>query len=461
MKRAIAVSTLALLAGCASVAEGPSAASLSVPSSFAYIPTQETRATLDTLLPNSDPAFRALLTAVDTEAPDVQVAMARVDAARAALRASGATRAPNVGLSGNSGYARISENAVTNLPPGLAIDPSNNSFSAGINASWDLDIFGRLRASQRAAGLRLNAADADARAVRLALVTDIARAVIDYRAALAKLQIAEDDLLDAAALTKLTDTRSRAGISPGLDIVRARSLEAAARSQRGPADAERAAALGRLVTLTARDGTAVAEIFNAPAETQLVDLPAVGLPSTLLRQRPDIVAAEYRLGAANAEIAAAAAARYPVVSINAALGLAALALGDLFDAGSLTASLSGSVAVPLLDFGRIEAQIDARQADAKEAFAIYRRAVFAGIGEAESALGSLQANRNRLSALQTQLDIERDAVALSTMRYRMGLSDFLGVIDAQRQLNTTRRLLVEANANAHRSQIEVYRSFGG
>lgn len=461
MKRALAVSTLALLAGCASVAEGPSAASLSVPSSFAYAPSQETRAVLDTLLPNDDPAFTALLTAVDTEAPDVQVALARVDAARAALRASGAARAPNLGISGNSGSTRISENAVANLPPGLVIDPSNSNFSAGINASWDLDIFGRLRASQRAAGLRLNAADADARAVRLALVTDIARAVIDYRAALAKLQIAEDDLSDAAALTKLTETRSRAGISPGLDIVRARSLEAAARSQRGPAEAERAAALGRLVTLTARDGTSVAQSFNAPAEMQLVELPAVGLPSTLLRQRPDIVAAEYRLRAANAEIAAAAAARYPVFSINAALGLAALAFGDLFDAGSLTASLGSSVAAPLLDFGRVEAQIDIRQADAKEAFAIYRRAVFAGIGEAESALGGLQANRNRLAALQMQLDIERDAVALSTTRYRMGLSDFLGVIDAQRQLNATRRLLVEANANAGRSQIDIYRSFGG
>ena len=138
-----------------------------------------------------------------------------------------------------------------------------------------------------------------------------------------------------------------------------------------------------------------------------------------------------------------------------------MALGDLLSADSLTASLGGSVAAPLLDFGRIGAQIDLRQADAKEAFALYRRAVFTGIGEAESALGNLQANLNRLTAIETQLDIEKDSVSLATARYRMGLSDFLGVIDAQRQLNATRQSRVEAKGAVYRSQIELYRGFGG
>jgi NodT family efflux transporter outer membrane factor (OMF) lipoprotein len=461
MKRCLTLFSVALLAGCASVGEGPSVSSVTAPSSFVHEPPEESRAPLATLLPNDDPAFQALLTTVETQAPDVQIALARVDAARAALRAAGAARAPDVGFESNASYARSSENAVTNLPPGGSVDPTNSNFSTGINASWDLDLFGRLRASQRAASLRLDAADADARAVRLALVTDIARAVIDYRSAQAKLRIVSDDLADAAALVKLTGTRTRAGIAPGLDLVRAQSLEAAARSQRGPADAELAEALGRLVTLTARDGTSVAATFAAPAKSDLAELPSVGLPSVLLRQRPDIVAAEYRLSAANAEVAAAAAARFPQISISAALGLAALALGDLFNTDSLTASLGGSVAAPLLDFGRVEAQIDARQADAKEAFALYRRAVFTGIGEAESALGSLQANRNRLATLEAQVIIEQDTVKLSTVRYRMGLSDFLGVIDAQRQLNATRQTVVEAMAASQKAQIEVYRSFGG
>ncbi len=461
MRRGFALAALALLSGCASVADGPMASSVKVPSAFVYAVPHENREALQTLLPSEDPAFQTLVAALESDAPDLQAAMARVAAARAALRAAGAARAPSVQAEGSAGYARSSENTIVNLPPGTIIDSTNSSFSIGINASWDLDLFGRLRASQRAATLRLDAADADARAARLALVTDIARAVVDARTAQAKLRVIKDDLTDAAALVTLTDTRTRAGIAPGVDLVRAQALEAAARSQSGPAQAEFAAAIGRLIILTAREGSSVAAALDMPANIGLASLPSLGLPSTLLRQRPDIVAAEYRLGAANAEVAGAAAARFPQLSINAALGLAALALGDIFSADSLTASLGGSVATPLLDFGRVEAQIDARQADAKEAFALYRRAVFTGIGEAESALGRLQANRNRLAALETQLAIEQDSVALSTERYRMGLTDFLGVIEAQRQFNSTRQLLVEAKSTAYRSQIELYRSFGG
>ncbi|MEK7784395.1 MAG: TolC family protein, partial [Chloroflexota bacterium] len=112
---------MAVLAGCASVGEGPSASSVTAPSAFVYAPPVESRATLATLLPNEDPAFQSLLTAVETQAPDLQVALARVDAARAALRAAGAARAPNIGVEGNASYARSSENAVTNLPPGFTI----------------------------------------------------------------------------------------------------------------------------------------------------------------------------------------------------------------------------------------------------------------------------------------------------------------------------------------------------
>lgn len=461
MRRAFSLCTLALLSGCASIAETPLASSVPVPNAFVYAPPTEARDALTPLLPNEDPAFRTLVTAVDADAPDLQVALARVAAARASLRAAGAARQPNVQAAVDAGYARGSENTITNLPPGTVIDTSNASYTLGINASWDLDLFGRLRASRRAAALRLDAADADARAVRLTVVADIARAVVDYRTAQAKLQITDDDLADAVVLVKLTGTRTRAGIAPGLDLVRAQSLEAAARSQRGPAQAELAAALGRLVTLTARDGASVTATFASPAEIRPAFLPATGLPSALLRQRPDIVSAEYRLGAANAEIAAAAAARFPQISINAALGLAALALGDVFSADSLTASLGGSIAGPLLDFGRVAAQIDARQADAQEAFALYRRAVFTGIGDAETALGTLKANRDRVSALNAQVAIEQDSVAVSTARYRMGLSDFLGVIDARRQLNAARQALAEAKGNVARAEIGVYRSFGG
>jgi NodT family efflux transporter outer membrane factor (OMF) lipoprotein len=461
MKRRLALLLVALLSGCATIDKGPDASRVSLPSSFMYAPPQSSRDVLSGLLPDEDAAFRTLVAAVEKDAPDLQAAVARVAAARAALRAAGSARAPDVQASGSSGFARGSEKNLVNVPPGTPIDTSNAFYALGLNASWELDLFGRLKSSQRAAGLRLNAADADARAVRLAIVSDIARAVVDYRTAQAKGKIVDDDLADAIALVRLTRTRVRAGIAPGLDLVRAQSLEAASRAQAGPAEAERAGALGRLITLTARDGATIRSAFEQPGENRATPLPSVGLPSDLLRNRPDIAAAEYRLGAANADIATAAAARFPRININAALGLAALVLGDVFNADALTASLGSTVSAPLIDFGRTAAQIDARQADAQEAFALYRRAVFVGIGDAETALGTLRANSDRLSAIERQIAIEQDIVALSTARYRMGLSDFLGVIDAQRQLNAARQALADARSNVARSEIGVYRSFGG
>jgi NodT family efflux transporter outer membrane factor (OMF) lipoprotein len=462
MRCALPLAPMVLLAGCASVGEGPRADSVVPPARFAYAPPQESREALDALLPKGDPAFETLVGAVDAEAPDLQAALARIAAARASLRAAGANRRPNIQASGSADIARSSENAVANLPPNVAFDPTNSQFALGISASWDPDLFGRLRASQRAAALRLDAADADARAVRLTLVADIARAVIDYRTAQAKLRVSDADLADAAVLTRLTGTRVRAGISPGFDLVRAQSLEAAAKAARPPAEAELAAALGRLVTLTARDGQSVGAAFGSSAVIAIpASLPSVGLPAALLRQRPDVAAAEFRLAAANQEIAAAAAARFPTFSINAALGLAALALGDLFSADASTASAGTSIVGPLLDFGRVAAQIDARQADAKEAFALYRRTVFVAIGDAETALGSFKASRDSLAAVNAQFDIDRQSFEIATERYRIGLTDFLTVVDARRQLNATRRQLAEAQGIAGQASIEVYRKFGG
>jgi NodT family efflux transporter outer membrane factor (OMF) lipoprotein len=462
MTRALALLAIVLLSGCAAVPGGPSPASVAAPPAFVYAPPQEPREVLDGLLPKDDPAFVSLVAAVDADFPDLQAALARIEVARAALRTAAANRRPSIDGSGAFDRSRSSENAAANLQPGVPFNASSNLWSLGIAASWDPDLFGRLKASQRAAALRLDAADADARAVRLTLVSDIASTVIDYRTAQEKVRISEEDLADATALVKLTGIRVRAGISPGFDLVRAQGLEAAAKAARAPAEEALAAALGRLVTLTARDGKSVVAAFDTAAPSlRLANLPSVGLPSALLRQRPDVAAAEYRLLAANQEIAVAAAARFPQFSITSTLGLAALALGDIFSADSLTASAGASIAGPLLDFGRVAAQIDTRQAEAKEAFALYRGTVFLAIGDAETALGTLQATRNRLSALEAQLVIERDSVRLAQQRYRMGLSDFLTVIDAQRQLNGTRQTLVDAQGNAGRGAIEVYRKFGG
>ncbi len=461
MKRAVSILALLALAACAQVKDGPEAASLKVPQQFFYLPPTEARGAIEALLPNGDPAFTALVARVDAEAPDLQLALARVEIARAGLKTAQAERQPRVDASVGASASRSSPNSALNVPNNVPFDRTRTDYSFDVDAAWDPDLFGRLKATARAAGLRLNAADADAKAVRLAVVTDIARAVTDYRGAEARRAIIAADLKDASDLVGLTRVRARAGIVPGFDLVRAQALEADAKSRLPPIDAEQAAALGRLVTLTASDGPALANLLRQQSPKLALAFVEAGLPSILLRKRPDIVAAEFRLGAANAEIAAAAAARFPRINISSALGLATMGLGSLFSGDSLTASLGGSIAAPLIDFGRTQALINQRESQAQEAFADYRRLVFVAIGECETALGTLSASRQRLTALEGQLRIESDALMLARERYRLGLSDLLTVIDAQRQLNTVRQATTQAQTETERAAIALYRSFGG
>ena len=394
------------------------------------------------------------------DAPSLSAALARIDAARAAVRGAGAARLPSIDASRSvtreEGNAALAGGAA---PPGT--DFGRTTFNSGVTASWDADLFGRLRASSTAASARLDAVTADAAAVRLALRSDIAVAVIDARSLAERDRVIAEDLASARDLVAVTRVRTRAGIAPGFDLVRAESLEADALARQTPIAGERALILGRLVTLTGLSAQDVLAMLALPGGTPLTAHAPATLPSALLRARPDIVAAEYRLAAADAEIAGAAAERFPRLTISATLGMVALGLGDLFDSDALVGSLGAGIAGPLFDFGRVAARIDARQADARVAFADYRGVVFRALGETESALGVLGARDARVAAIDRRVTLDSDTLNLARERYRRGLDSFLTVIDAQRTRDASRSLLVDARADAERARIALYRAVGG
>lgn len=464
MTRALVLGAL-LLAGCATVdrAPPPATADATLPSGFALLDQARVGSgSLADLLPRNDPAYAALERRALASAPTLEAAIARIDAARAGVRAAGAEQLPNVGASGTVARERINQQQFGGaLPPGIAIDPNRTTYNVALNASWDVDLFGRLRASRRAAAARLDAATADAAGVRLALRADIARAVIDARALDAREAVARRDVASATELVAVTRIRAGAGIAPGFDLVRAQSLQANAEAALEPIVTQRATIIGRLVTLTALPGQEVQAALLQPAGTALGTTPTLAVPSILLRARPDVAAAERRLAAADQEIAAAAAERYPRLSITAALGLFTLGLGSLFDDASLTGSVGAGLAGPLLDFGRVGARIDQRQAAAREAFADYRRTLFTALGEVETALGTIAAADRRAVALEQQAAIDSDATALARERYRRGLDTFLTVIDAERTAFSSRANAIEGRGDSARARVTLYRSAGG
>jgi NodT family efflux transporter outer membrane factor (OMF) lipoprotein len=447
---------LILLGGCASIGPLPDVASVQPPARYTYAPEQVGDLPLAALLPQSDAGFVKLSEQARANAPTLAAALARVDAARAGFDRAGANRKPNV-----TNATTVAGNRASQAQSAPGADRDTFQLTRNTTASWDVDLFGGLRASQRAAASRLDAAGADASAVRLALECDIALAVTDYRDAVARQTVVERDVADAKDLVRLTSIRAKAGIVPGFDVVRAESLLRDATLRLAPFLTDKANAVGRLVALTATDADSIlAMLGTEPPRTQMPQLHS-GVPSQLLRNRPDIQAAEYRLAAAKSDVATAAAARFPKFSIIGSAGLFALALGDVFDGSRTAASLGANITGPLFDFGRIKADIKANEANAQEAFENYRGSVYQALGEVEAALAGYTAASNGFDAALARFETDRDALSIARERYRLGIDDFLTVIDAQRTLNTARQTSESNSANKARAAITLYRALGG
>lgn len=455
MKRSF-ILVLIALSGCTTLRPLPDASSVAVPERYTYAPETSADGSLTGLLP-SDPAFGTLKAAARS-APSLEAALARIDAARAGVRGARAARRPDITASGTVSGERGSAAAQPNNP---FFDRDRATFQPGLQASWDLDIFGGLRASQRAGQARLDAAGADADAVRLALDCDIALALIDFREAAAREELVKRDVADNEELVRLTRLRARAGVVPEFDVVRADALLKDAEARLAPFAGQKASAVGRLVALTALDANAVLVALAAQSDTIAPADLSAGLPSRLLRNRPDVRAAEYRLAAAKQDVANAAAQRFPKLTLTGTLGLLALAAGDLFSADALTASVGAGISGPLLDFGRVASEIDRQDALAREAFATYRGTVFQAIGDTEGYLGQLASARKRTSAYEAQARVDIGALGLARERYRLGLTDFLTVVDAQRTLNQTRQNAAAAFSQSWRDATGLYGAVGG
>lgn len=457
------------LAGCASMGDMSDAAAtkpaaMGVPNDFALAPdvAAQDRAGLENLLPAGDPAFAVLRQMAEDGAPTLAAALSRIDQARAQARLAGANRRPNIGADASVTETRQNPNSFGGaLPPGISIDRYRTSFGANIAASWDLDIFGQLRASERAAMIRIDAATADAAAVRQGMVAAIAGQVIDWRTVTAQYATLQDDVSAAQNLFQLTGSRARAGVAPGFDAVQAETLLAQARAQLAPLAAERARIIGALVTLTGQPASDVMAALDQAAPAARAPGSPATTPAEMLRARPDVAAAEARLAAADADTAVAAAQRFPKLTLSGTLGLLAFALGDLFSADTIVGSVGAGIAGPLLDFGRIDAEIDASKARAKEAFADYRGTVFTALGDAETAYGQVAAAAAEVDALARQQALEQDALHLAGIRYRQGLDDFRTVLNAQRQVNAVNSSVNSAIGRRDRARVALWLALGG
>lgn len=434
---------------------------LELPAAFFHAPAGETAASLAALMPEGDPAYRALSAAALAEAPSLAEAAARIEAARAGARRAGAERLPNISADDSIRQNRINPAQFGQAGQQGIIPAEQTFYGANITASWDPDIFGQLKARERAAIARIDAASAEAQGVRLALLAEIAASVTDWRVIEARAAAISADAEAAQSLARLALVREQAGIAPGFDRVRAEANASASATRLAALESERARLIGRLVTLTGKDAATVRAALADPAPLAAPVAPPAALPSDLLANRPDVAAAAATLAARDADLAAAARARFPRITLSAVIGLLAFDPEDFFDSDSIIGTLTGAIAGPLLDFGRVGAGIDAAAADKRAAFAAYRAAVFRALGDAEAGYGVVgAADAEARTALAERDQLER-AAALAETRYRAGLASFLEVLEARRAADASGERAAAALGRAARARIVLWQALGG
>jgi multidrug efflux system outer membrane protein len=404
----------------------------------------------------NDPVLDGLVRDALAANTDIRVAVARLDRARASLRGARSDREPQVNVGASGTYGRSSQ--LQSFP---GIDRERATYDAGLDVSYEVDLAGRVRRNIEAARGDVGAAQADADAVRVAIVADTTRAYVDAASAAERQAVAERivDLLGKSAT--LTNKRVEAGRAAKFDYVRIATL----RDQRAalvPAiAAERQAALFRLATLTGRTPQELPTVAAARTTTpRLVHPIPIGDGAALLARRPDIRAAERRLAAATARIGVATSELYPQISLGGSIGSTAANLGDVFTGGAVRWLLG-----PLLNWSvnqsAARARIAASEADTRGALATFDGQILTALEETETALSTYARELDRRTQLQSARDNAAIAARITRARQREGQIDFLDVLDAERTFADTDADLATADARIADAQIDLFRALGG
>jgi NodT family efflux transporter outer membrane factor (OMF) lipoprotein len=445
----------AVLAGCAT-ATGPAATppSAAAPAAWqAPLPHGGRGAELaawwrgfdDALLPE-------LVDAAQKASPTLAAARARIARARATLAASDAAASPRLDAIAGAQRARLQPET-----------PATSSAALGLQASWELDLFGGVAAAQRAGAQRLRGAEADWHDARVSLAADVATAYVNLRGCEAQLQQAQADAASREATARLTDQSAAAGFTAPADAALARAGAAQARSQARAQQAQCDTLVKGLVELTDHPEPELRRSLAAATARlpQAAGVAGLALPAQLLQQRPDLAAASAAVMAAAADVAATRADELPRVSLAGSLQLATLRSAGVSSNGSVWSLGPLQLSLPLFDRGSRKAATAAQQAAYDEAVAQLQAATRRALREVESALVALDATAARERDVRAAaVDFEASLTATEA-RQRGGLASLLDLEAARRNALQARSTLIELERERAAAWIALYRSLGG
>ena len=471
---AVAAASVALTA-CANLAPTPRL-DAKVPDAYAEISADQTPATADvttwwTLF--QDAQLTDLVARAAKGNLDLRQTAARIAEARQQETIAGASSKPQVQLDAGASRNRISEHAIP-LPPGQAGRGSGgaspfgipgeefNSFHAGLDASWELDLFGGARNAVAAARARTQAAEWTARDFQVALAAEVADHYLTLRSLQRREAVAWEELSRQRALLAIVRARAANGFVSQLDVDQQQSLVDATEAHAYPLEAQIRAEIHALGVLVGETPEALIPVLTPAAAQPVVPAaPPPGLPSDLLRRRPDIRKAERNVAAAAADVGAATAELYPKITLSGQPGFVSTSLSTLVDWGSRNYTVSAGLLWPILEGGRLRASLAAANARQTEALLTYRQVVLTGLKEVEDALSRYQADEAQRGSLQASLDQARAAQAIAGDQYRAGVVAFNAVLSAQQAVTTNEDQMAQAEAACGMDVVALYRALGG
>jgi multidrug efflux system outer membrane protein len=404
-----------------------------------------------------DPQLNALVREGLVANNDLHVAVARVDEFAARLSGTEAQRYPQVGYGVVAGRARATAVGATPIPS--SVSPVANSFSALLSASWELDLWGRIRRDTEASRADLLATEQARRGVALTVVSAIVTGYVNLLDLDRQLKISEDTLKVRQASVKVFRQRFEGGTISDFEMQQVLAEYEIAVAAIPQAERLIAAQENGLCFLLGRNPGPIARATSLEA----LGMPLVpaGLPATLLERRPDIQAAEQQLVAANARIGVARALYYPNISLTGSAGSASADLGNLFSGPARTWSFVGQLLGPLFAGGAIDAANRQAEARQRQALAAYEGSVQNAFRDTEDALAAVITTRAVQAASERRTASLRRARELANERYENGYSDYLELLDTERSLFSAELSLSSARGDSYRSLIDLYRALGG
>lgn len=416
----------------------------------------------------NDPVLDSLIERGVKSNLDLRIAGARVREARASRTVTAAGAWPAVDVSGSYTRNRASENAVGAPSQGAVTAPrqgadlEQNFFHSGFDASWEIDFFGRVRRSVEAADANIEAAVENRRDALVTLLGDVARNYIDVRGLQRRLQVARASLTAHQETLDLTSIRFQAGLASDLEVAQAEAQVRQTEAQIPTLESSlKQTAYGIDLLLGLQPGSLWQDLSQEAAIPVLPAEVLIGLPSELLRRRPDIRRAERQLAAATAQIGAAMADLFPRFSLTGSGGLQSVSAGDWFTSGSRYWSIGPTVSWPIFDAGRIRANIEVRNAQQEQALNLYEKTILTALRDVETSLVSYAKEQARYQSLTGAVAANRRALAMASELYIRGLNDFLNVLDAQRALYAAENDLAQSEATMASNLVALYKALGG